>query len=231
MLVQVQDLKRHANLCSLQMRGSHPRTKCHDIALRHSGVEALHPDRVTTLAVPPAKATFIGPAPSQVRIAIELAFGRGGKTLSDFPRRCQTAREQGAAIPHFRTSEDTCRRVWLAAAEVLFDEDRELLASGSISEASWAQDKRKNLLLMKAKYLTVDWKRRSRMIDALDCQGDTGLGLAREVKRALETLCTRTGCNSPDSTLISAAQAVFRNACADGEFAEQNCFRFVKDLQ
>ena len=66
---------------------------------------------------------------------IELAWGQGGLSLKDYERRCESERRRGADVPRTQCSLKCARRILVAASEVEYEKDRELLIPNGLESA------------------------------------------------------------------------------------------------
>ena len=222
----IEILRRHANLTARQADGRAPMDKGHEVA-----VEWMKATRVAGDLEKAIEASeFEAPSKSQIRIAMELAHGQGGKYLRDYPRRCDSERRRGSGVPHTRSSIEVGRNIVMAAAAVEYEHDRsEILPTAS--ECAWAQDKADELLLMKYRAVhETSWEVQCRVIDAVEPNGDRAIQCQKDMAHALDGLCTRVGEVLPARSLLGHAKDIFRNASADGEPTEQLALRLFKEV-
>ncbi len=225
--LELEVLKRHCNLSASQASGKKPHHKRHAKAVHWMGVRSCrHGAQAKRVTEQSASATYTAPTKGQIRIAIELVNGWGGRCLEDYTRRCATAREEGAPIPHTRCSAEVARQIVMAAAETEFDFDRTAVIPRAL-EIAWAQDKADDILLMKYRSVSTAWEVACRVIDAVPPRGDRATQCAEDMERSLRNLCTAHG-GQLDTAAYEKFKALCRNANADGEPAEQLAFRLAK---
>jgi hypothetical protein len=152
--------------------------------LRRVGAAAENPTAPTGGSDP-----FCAPSEGQIRLAVEICWGWGGSSLSDYEKRCASERDKGADLPYHRSSRHAGRQIVIAAAEVEFQEDRTHHVPRAL-EISWAQDKANNMLLMKYRAVSKDFKVVDRMLDLFEPTGDRSVQCARDMEIALDRLCS-----------------------------------------
>jgi hypothetical protein len=192
--LQVEELKRHCNVSASQASGTVPRSKPHDLALASKRlVQAAAVDVQASIKrrkdTSETATTYVAPSAEQIRICVELAWGWGGTSLNDYERRCTTAREQGADIPHVRSSPKSGRAILISACEYEFRRDRTIYIPQAV-EIAWAQDKTRDWLYMDYKTVNSDFEVHDRMVDILRASGDRSLQCAHDMERALNRLCS-----------------------------------------
>ena len=224
--LELEVLKRHCNISASQSIGKRPVDKHHAKAVRWMGAVLCELAHGASSSARAQISSCTAPSDAQIRIAVEILNGWGGSSLEDYSRRCNSAREQGASIPHTRCSAEVGRQIIMAAAEVEFDFDRKSVMARAL-EISWAQDKCNDTLLMKYRAVCDDWQVHCRVIDAIEPRGDRATQCALDMASSLRRLFTPHG-QEHDARGEERFKAICRNANADGEPAEQLAFRLAK---
>ena len=259
--LQLEDLKRHCNVSAGQLKLKIPLDKGHRISADHlrfkpsgsknspaigADVPAVHGEnKLHTVTL------------EQVRLAVQLCWGWGGKSVRDLEKQSVSSRAGGANIPHVRSSRHVSTRIIIAAGEVEFEMDRQVHIPAAL-EVSWAQDKADDLLLMKYRTLAQDFRVTTRTIEAIRPDGDRAVEISKDMAAALNKLCTaprRYKTDEPGNeqtftpyfrseaygrsksmrvggflcvVSLRKFKEVCRNANADGEAAEQLGIRLAK---
>ena len=235
--INVEDLKRHCNISKGQRDGKIPLDKAHAKALAFAKVQHAAAERGggrSLEALTPNKGSDPSCAPSeeQIRLAVEICWGWGGTSLSDYEKRCASERDKGADLPYARSSRHAGRKIIIAAAEVEFQEDRTHYVPRAL-EISWAQDKANNMLLMKYRAVSKDFQVVDRMLDLMEPTGDRALQCSRDMELALDRLCSepRRVCLStaPSATagvvsgILGASAAAGPAGAASGSSSSSAC--------
>jgi hypothetical protein len=201
--LQAERIKRHFNVSQSQLGHKVPLDKVHQRAmgfLNSKMVAGDHHFSETAAETAAAGGEFAAPTCEQIRILVELVWGVGGNNLSDFPKRCNTAREQGANVPNLRCSRQVATKLLHAAAETEFEVDRTGIIPNA-TEFSWAQDKASyGPMMQKYRSVSRDFKVHSRMIDYFEPRdGDKAVDECLDMKLGLQRLCSepfRARCDS-----------------------------------
>ena len=220
-VLQVEDLKRHCNLSNGQLTDKIALDQRHARALqclgfRHLAASEL-PQRAQALKCRAAKrerenTSVELPSLKQLSIALELAWGWGGKALRDYPKRCASARAQGASISHTRCSRECGRRLVIAAAEAEYEIDRERIIPEA-TEICWAQDAAHDIMLMKYQSVNGASYVFDRMVDARRPRGDRAPHIVLDMEAGLDMLCS-----APKRARVKLAEASLA-AAPDGASA------------
>ena len=164
------------------------------------------------------------PSPEQVALAYEVAVGMQGQV--HYQRRMESERDRGGHFPLVRTSRTVGTQITLAAAEVLFERDRQLFRQKRIQEMSWAQDAGEGVMFVKVKLLlNKSWQSQVRLLRAMPQDNFKGMELVDGMEYCRRRFATPIGASAPELDIIDNMMQTCKNLCADGEPAEQLALR------
>ena len=164
------------------------------------------------------------PSPEQIALAYEVAYNMEGQT--HYEARMGKERARGSRLPHVRQSRTVSSQVALAAAELLFERDRELFRSKKLQEMAWAQDGGEGIMYMKVKLLLAgSWESTVRLLRAFPQEHYKAMELVEAMEYARNRFATPFGAAEPEGPIVDEMKQLCRNLCVDGEAAEQLAIR------